>query len=268
MSSDCWPPAPSHRSKHNLPKSAFSTSGRIKLSWWIMHRAVLEIDRILRRSLGIVEFSTNERCLLRMAVARAKTGIALPNGTIARKDDLVIDLHFWNEHLSQLLASRPPIARAKLISRRLRTSLKSLAEYVSGNPELMKAQFFHARVVMPIGDRLTKFETLAGEYGFHVITSQARGTERVHDCFERFLVRALIWAFNCNRRRGGQVRPLRRVDLWCTRTEFFCQHLSPLTPAANIQRLGRLDLRRASRTEKGSSMADPGRLEGSRLTSQ
>jgi hypothetical protein len=131
----------------------------------------------------------------------------------------------------------------------------------------MKAQFIHARVVMPIGDRLTKFETLAGAYGFHVITSQARGVERVHDFFERFLIRALIWAFDCNR-RNGQVRPLRRVDLWCTRTEFFCQYLAALTPASNIQRLGRFDLWRPSRTEKGSSMADPGRLDGSSLTTQ
>jgi hypothetical protein len=257
MSSDRRPPAASHPSKRNLPKSAFSTSGRIKLSWRIMHRVVLELDRILRLSLGIVEFSTNERCLLRMAVVRAKSRIALPSGAIARKDDLIIDLHFWNEHLSQLLAGRRPIARAKLISHRLNTSLKSLAEYVLGNPELMKAQFFHARVVMPIGNRLTKFETIAGAYGFQVITSQARGTERVHDFFERFLVRALIWAFNCNR-RNGQFRPLRRVDLWCTRTEFFCRYLSPLAPAANIQRPGQFNRQRLSRTEKGSSMADTG----------
>jgi hypothetical protein len=40
----------------------------------------------------------------------------------------------------------------------------------------------------------------------------------VHDFFEEYLVRALLWAFH--RRKTRRRRVLRRVDLWAARADF------------------------------------------------
>jgi hypothetical protein len=237
MSSDCQISAVGYSPEPNLRNSPRP----IKRRWWIAHRAILELDRTLRRFLGIFEFSTNGDCLLRIAMTRAKTGVALPDGTQVHSDDWVVDLHFWNEHLAEFLAMRPPLARAKLMSLRLHSSFKLLADYVSTHPELAKAKFFHARVVMPIGHRFNTFEAVAHTHGFRVTTPQARGITRVHDFFEGFLVRALVWAFNRTRRKR-RFRPLQRVDLWSTRAEFLCRYLPSTAYSANPPRLGSLNL--------------------------
>jgi hypothetical protein len=204
----------------------------------IVRRAIICLDQALRRALGIFEFSENQYCLLRIAVVRARTNPTPPNGMHVHRDDFVVDLHFWNEHVERLLAGRAACARAKSICRYLRFSLQLLAEYISAHPE-MNVRLMHARIVMPIGDRFGKFKALAETYGFVVTTSPARGAVRIHDFLEAFLVRALAWVFNPNRPTKRRLR-LCRADLWISRDRLLDRYL----------RSGTSDIMSHSLTEK------------------
>ena len=193
----------------------------------VLHQAVLRLDRILRRTLGIFEFSANPCCLLRIAIVRVRPKLLSPLGTCAERTDAVIELHFWNEHVARSLAGTASCARAKAICRDLQLSLELLAEYLSAHPEI-KARVLHARMVMPIGNRFPTFKAIAEKYGFTVTTSPLRGLAVIHDFFEDFLVHALAWAFN-PRRAPRKRRTLERADLRIDRDEFLDRYLCSRT---------------------------------------
>ena len=218
MSTGPWLSPEAHPSKQSFPRHRYRQNHRL---FSVLHGTVLHLDRTLRRALRIFEFSASQSCLLRIAVVRTRAEVVLPNGTTLHPNDRFVDLHFWNEHVEQVFAGRGPCARAKSICRHLHRSLELLAEYLLAHPEL-DVKALHARVVMPIGDRLGKFEALAGRYGFSVTPSSSRGMMVIHDFFEDFLVRALAWAFNANQRKH---LPLRRADLWVERDQFWNQYL-------------------------------------------
>lgn len=200
----------------------------------VLRRAILKLDRMLRRSGGIFEYSGNNNCLLRIAATRARMAIALSDRIEVRPGDCVVDLHWWNERIARVLAKGSPLGRGKLLCRSLHTSFQALAEFASTSPELKDAKFFHARVVMPVGDHVGGLESVARRYGFNAATRPARGMERIHNFFEDFLVYALLWAFNPNPQLR-KTRQLRRVDLWATRGEFLERYLGPAALSAAVR---------------------------------
>jgi YkoP domain len=191
----------------------------------LAHRAILALDAILRRHLGIFEFSSSPDCLLRIAMARASLGAILPGGMRARKGDALIELHLWNEHVAELLSGGSPLGHAKGILRDLRHSLELLARYLRTHPETAEAALIHARVALSLGNRRAKLESFARAFGFAVTCSSPRGMARVHDFFEDFLIRWLLRAFNPS--RPGQRRPLQRAELWMTRECLLERYAAP-----------------------------------------
>jgi hypothetical protein len=140
-----------------------------------------------------------------------------------RPSEELIDLHFWNEHFEPLLARKAPWTRARLICQHLQLSMSLLAAYLLAHPEIT-AKMIHARMVMPLGDRFGKLKAIAKKYGFSVATSPVRGTARVHDFLENFLVRALLWTFNPGPARRRRLQ-LVRADLWIDRNTLIDQYL-------------------------------------------
>ena len=53
-------------------------------------RAVLALDRSLRKAKGIFEFSDDEQCILRIAVIASEARILLPDGTELRPEEPVL----------------------------------------------------------------------------------------------------------------------------------------------------------------------------------
>jgi hypothetical protein len=186
---------------------------------FILYGAILKTDRALRSRLGIFEFSDDPDCMLRIARAQSNLDVVLPDSTHIHEGDPVIELHFWNEHVAARVLNRPPFARAKLVSRYLHHSFHLLAEYLSRNPETQNTKAIHARVVMPFGARFPAFQTLARMYGFSSVHVQSRTAGHIHDFFENFLVRGLLFAFNPTMptKRGHH---LSREELWMNRDEF------------------------------------------------
>lgn len=190
----------------------------------LLRTGILLLDRVLRSALGIFEFSASPDCLLRISIDYAQSKMKVPQGLSLCRSEPLIDLHFWNEHFESLLAGKAPCARPRLICRHLHLSMNLLAAYLVAHPEI-NAQMIHARVVMPLGGRLAKFKTIAEMYGFNVTISPVRGIARVHDFFEDFLVRALLWAFNPGSSTRWRRLPLCRTDLWIDRSTLVARYL-------------------------------------------
>lgn len=188
-----------------------------------LRNGILLLDRLLRRKLGIYEFTANSECLLRIATTYAQTEMRFSEGASIRPSDPLIELHFWNEHLEPLLALKAPWARTRLIGRRLELSLSLLAAYLVAHPEI-EAEIIHGRVVMPLGQRFVRFKAIAERYGFSVTTSPARGLARWHDFLEVFLVHGLRWAFNPAPATHRTLR-LKRADLWIDRDTLVARYL-------------------------------------------
>lgn len=187
-----------------------------------IYLAITQLDRILRRCMGIFEFSVSPDCLLRVAVSRAKASATLPNGLGVRRGTPIFDLHLWNEHIATFLSTGSPLGRAKRLLRSLPRSFELLADYVAAHPEI-SAPVVHARVVMPVGNRLSRLEAVASAYGFTVTAAPARGLSRVHDYFEDYLVDALVWAFNPTRKIRWD-HALQRRDIWIDRERFLARY--------------------------------------------
>lgn len=83
------------------------TSGAEFGSLWfaVGQTAVRTLDRALRSMLGIVEFTTQEECVLRIALRRTPAAVCVPGRIEVGKSAEVIELHFWNEKLPALVSA-------------------------------------------------------------------------------------------------------------------------------------------------------------------
>lgn len=191
--------------------------------------AVFQLDRVLRRWQGIYEFSQLDDCLLRVAIARARSPIALPDGSVIRPGDQVLEIHWWNEHVARLVADKPALARAKCLLALVQHSFDELAQYIATAPEARNVLFVHGNAILPMRSRRNEIAVRARQYGFWAVQPGAAPCERVHDYFEKYLVWALLWAFH-RRRPEMKVHTLRRVDLWATRAEFLARYRPAPSP--------------------------------------
>ncbi len=218
-----------------LPKTEFPVCPDSGYSESYIQSAIFRLDRVLRKWQGIYEFCQFDDCLLRVAITPARKRVELPDGSVVCPGDELIEIHWWNEHVARLVADRPALSRAKLLPSLVQHSFEQLAKYVATAPEAQKARFIHGNAVLPMHGGKNEFAALVQHFGFWVVHPAAGRLEQVHDFFEEYLVRALLWAFHRRkaRRRG---RTLRRVDLWSARADFLVHYLPPHAQALSVRR--------------------------------
>lgn len=183
-------------------------------------RAVLAIDRSLRRAQGIFEFSNDDDCILRIAVIPAETRILLPDGTQLRPEDPIVDLHLWNERLPGLVHDGSSLAWGASFRTRMRATLRLLAEYLASEPDLKKVKACRARVAF-LRDRLV--QRAARHLGFVSAVPDQSLPEHVHEFLEVFLIYGLTWVFNPEALPHKACLP-QRSYLWMSRKELFSRY--------------------------------------------
>ncbi len=202
-----------------LPKSGFPVCPEAAAPGGFIQTAIFQLDRLLRRWQGIYEFCQADDCLLRVAIGRAAKRIELPDGSSIHPGDEILEIHWWNEHVARLVADKPALARAKCLLALVRHSFEQLAQYLATAPEAQRVRFVHGNAVLPMRSRRNEIAVRVRQYGFWVVPPHAGLFESVHDYFEKYLVWALLWAFN-RRKPEMKVHTLRQVDLWTTREQF------------------------------------------------
>lgn len=208
-----------------LPKTEFPVCSDAGYSESYIQSAIFRLDRVLRRWQHIYEFCEADDCLLRVAILSARKKVALPDGNVIEPGDKLIELHWWNEHVARLIADRPALSRAKLLPSLVEHSFEQLAKYAATAPEMQDARFIHGNAVLPMRGRGNEFAALVQKYGFWLVRPPAGYFDELHDFFEEYLVRALLWAFHGRRTRKHKRRTLKRVDLWATRADFLARYI-------------------------------------------
>ncbi|MHB1542767.1 MAG: hypothetical protein ACYCYH_15940, partial [Steroidobacteraceae bacterium] len=103
-------------------------------------RWIWGLDRWLRHRLGIYEYSTVPRCLLRAERCSADGPTELADGVRVRAGDPLLRLHLWNERVPPMGPQGPSMAWARRIEQDLAVSLRELARHLApqagGDPVL------------------------------------------------------------------------------------------------------------------------------------
>lgn len=174
------------------------------------------VDLLPRRVQGIVEFSDQTDCLLRIRKIQLRSSVALPNGTRLHRGEAVIDLHFWNEHLP---ANRSVIRCGVALHTQLQNSFTLLAETISGQPQFSDVAALHGRIAfLKENSRRCKYVRLAQRYGFLIDVPKLSPWECFHNSSEKLWLRALLWTFNPPLQRSPAISPM-RLHFWMPRSD-------------------------------------------------
>ncbi len=165
---------------------------------------ILGLDRWLRYRLGIYEYSTAERCLLRAERCRAEAPVELADGVRVRAGDPLLRLHLWNERVPPMGPRGPSIGWARQIEQDLSVSLRELARHLApeagGDPVVAVCAHVHLA-----GERQRlQMARIFGRFGFQMIPTER--THRVRDFGESLLVALLAFATNPISLRNGLLR--------------------------------------------------------------
>ncbi len=183
-------------------------------------RAVRGVDLLLRHRYGIQEFTDDEECIFRISLMPAAGNVVLSDGTAVAPGDLVLQLHFWNEHLPAMGTAGPDTAWATLMKRRTSRSLASIAAHLERERHHDGVRALHGSP--PFASRIGTAQMVrtARRFGFDVIEPQRQPElrERIHAMFDSMFLWGLARAFNPGALRSkGLLR--HRYQLWISRAK-------------------------------------------------
>ncbi len=191
------------------------------LSARVLRQFIRGIDACLRRRLGIVEFERATDALLRIAVGRAEREIVLGDGTRVRRNDPVLELHFWNEHLLALPRSGATLGWGAATRRQVAQSLRRLAECVQAAPELADIKALRIRPAFASRNLARNLSWIVARYGFESVVDdrKQRAASDAHRLLDSLWVWLLTWAYNPHSLRGHRFRRTRQ-EFWISRARF------------------------------------------------
>ncbi len=185
----------------------------------LLKKVIRGVDHVILRLNHIEPYAEEEKCMFRLSLGRAKHELVLSDGTRLRRGDPIAELHLWNEHVPPIPEEGAGMGWALDFYRRVVHSLRLLAAYLEDEPDLV-----HIRAIgseFSFGARYDQagFSASAERLGFDTI-SQGKPNQ-LWERFKRFWVRwyaiALMWAYNPNSFRHGNLPSARRDQLWMSR---------------------------------------------------
>jgi hypothetical protein len=187
-----------------------------------------ELDGFLRRCYGIREFNNDPECVLRIAFGKAQRAVVLADMRVAPGEPVGM-LHLWNEHLPPFPAECPDLHWAKTMQRRLRRSLRALAEYVLAEPAAWQLRAFCAGFSLPPNGRTDPLLQFGRRFGFEIVAPDLSLLGRCHALGQDFLQWGLTRAFNPAARRGLFCE---RRELWMSRRTLIERYAGRASPEA------------------------------------
>ncbi|MFQ5812880.1 MAG: hypothetical protein ACE5I2_06790 [Anaerolineae bacterium] len=183
-------------------------------------RAVISrFDVLLRRVYHVREFTLDESCILRIALARSPGEITLSDGTRIGKGEVVGELHLWNEHIPPMDEEGPSLEWALKSRRLLRASLKKLATYLEDEPQFESVRAFRGETAFP--KEGLEGRALFERLGFDLVRKDRRGRlKRFGEFWENFYTWGLIWTFNPGSLRRKKLFRMERAQVWISRQAF------------------------------------------------
>ncbi|MBC7293179.1 MAG: hypothetical protein H5T84_03550, partial [Thermoleophilia bacterium] len=183
------------------------------------------MDAILLRVYKVEVFADDPECILRWSRGRLERAVTLPDGSRLRPGDIVIELHFWNEHLPQIADNGADFLWGKEFARRLVHSLRLLAVQALGDPRFADFAALHAEVgFIPAAD-VESLHGLAWRFGFLLEIQEVAGRRVWKKAFWAGLYSWwLMWAFNPGTLKRKKLVDMARSHLWMTRATLLARY--------------------------------------------
>ncbi len=199
-----------------------------------LRRAIFLIDAILRRCLGIYEFSQAPDCILRLARRSSHRTCSLPDGVTIHVGDPVLEIHLWNEHIPRMAEDGPDLRWGRAVYRAIRRSLEELAHYLqdSHNPAGIMALYGEASILLPM-ERQSMTDLLrALGFDILVLPRPAGPAGRIKRFLDHAYNRAVIWAFQPASLRDKRLSGASRIEFWMSRQTLLARYGKPATDPA------------------------------------
>lgn len=210
------------------PGSAEPGARRFDLVAPLMRR----VDAALRHYYGILEFTEDPLCILRLSREKAWRGLPLSDGTSIATGAFVGELHFWSEHMPKFARGGPDLGWAVETYRRLRHSFVLLAAALRDDPAWQDLRAVFARWAFAGTFNSTHQQRLIKEFGLDIFAPDRRISHRAHDLLQDFLLWGMLRAFNPRALEShGFFRS--RQELWISRPAVLARFgaIRPLQPS-------------------------------------
>jgi hypothetical protein len=202
------------------------------LSTRMLRNLIRGVDACLRRGIGIIEFEQGQDALLRIGTGRAEREMRLSDGTRLQPGDLLLELHFWNEHLMTVPSSGQTLRWAASARRQAVRSLHRLAAYLQTSPDLREVKALRIRPALAGRNLARNLNWIVAKHGFEAAAdcaerAPASGAYRWLDSLWLWL---LTWTFNPRSLKGRRFRRTRQ-EFWMSRGRFIALYGEPRAPA-------------------------------------
>jgi len=179
------------------------------------------IDYLLRKSLGVREFSDAEGCMLRIAPSRAKKRVALSDGTVVNPGDFVCEIHMWNERVPKMGPGGPDVQWALATYKGVLRSLELLADYLPNHPPYSQAVAVHGEGTVMRGLPLEQALRIWSRVGFDTMPKHAQTRlERFGRWWQNLYTSWLMWTFNAVSLREKRITEMTHCEFWISRRAF------------------------------------------------
>jgi hypothetical protein len=183
-----------------------------------LRSVILRFDDFLSRNEGIFIFNPSPDCILRLQVGKAPHAMTLGECMIT-KDQPVLGIHLWNNHLPPLSTTGPNLTWAVRTQRLFVGSLHLAAATVKDDSRLARlgAIFAVTSLFVPqtgpskihpmarLGFTITPYHSPLGGFG---------------EFWENFYALWLIWAYNPGSAPARRLFSLRRSEMWMRMEDF------------------------------------------------
>jgi hypothetical protein len=185
----------------------------------LLSNAVRQLDARLRRQQGIIEFTHDPECILRVSTHRAEEDFPL-HERVVRRGETLGEIHLWNEHILPMTRGGANMVWGAAMRRRLRRSLQYLAEFVERDEAFADVQMFRGEVAFGPGKDLERTRCFASGFGFEITVRPQNGgwNQRLAAAGQTIFLWGMMHTFN-----RGALRSLDRLahptwlQLWMSR---------------------------------------------------
>jgi len=180
---------------------------------------IAALDTVLRRRLGVFEFTSDPSCILRISLTRAPVRIDLPGEVHIAKGDPIVDLHLWNERLPQMPPTGADLAWARRMYRAFTISLHLLAKYMALDARMSGVRALYGEPGFLLTSELDAGAAVLRRLGFEVRRPRVRASPwwRFAEFWQNLYSYALLWAYNPASLRHKPFLRLERCQLWMPR---------------------------------------------------
>lgn len=168
-------------------------------------------------------FSSDPRCLLKIARTHTPRAITLADGTELQSGELVVATHLWNEHLPA--RSNPGLTPGLALLQGSRESLRELARFLQTRPELDRVRAIYGEVGFLSDARLPQAQRIADRLGFDLVPGERPGWNPLRSAFWRNIESWwYLRRFNPASLERTGFGNLRRCEVWMSREQLLSRY--------------------------------------------